>query len=136
MTLIILILLYILPQKIQILTIRSLWYYISLELQYLALLAKYSLRPSRFFTLSFLGCPSRFFTSQNFPKIVNFYNIKTNLTHYFHPLSPIYQLNINGSHHFTHFSYFLHYFILTLYIFLNLRAHPRCKQPGGTEGVV
>ena len=84
----------------------------------------YSLRPFHFFTLSFLGCPIQFFTFQNLPKIVN------------------------GSHHFSTFLSFSHYFYstifflyiknqwvpplyplfflfsTTLYIFLNLCAQP------------
>ena len=46
----------------------------------------YSLRPTRFFTVSFLGCPIQFFTFQNLPNIVN------------------------GSHHFPTFPPFSHYF--------------------------
>ena len=57
-----------------------------------------------FFTISFLGCPTHFFTLQNFQKIVKFYNIKLNLTHYFHLFFQIYPINIDESHQFLHFS--------------------------------
>ena len=37
----------------------------------ICLLIRYSLCPSRFFTVSSLGCPIQFFTFQNLPKTVN-----------------------------------------------------------------
>ena len=51
---------------------------------------KYSFRPTptRFFTISFLGCPLQFFTFQNLPKIVNgFHHFLTfpSFSHYFYP---------------------------------------------------
>ena len=55
----------------------------------------YSLRPTRFFTVSFLRCFIQFFTFQNLPKIVN------------------------GSHHFPTFPSFSHYFY-TLFTLLLL----------------
>ena len=90
----------------------------------------YSLCPIHFFTLSFLRCSSQFFTFQNSLKMINFYSLNTNPSHYFHPPSPTFQLNINRSHHFTHFSYSL----TLLYIFFLISVPS--KELCWTEGVI
>ena len=90
---------------------------------------------SDFYTFSFSGCPIQFYTFQNFPKMVKFYNIKIPLTHYFHLLFQIYHLNINGSHHFTYFPFSFSLLYITLYTFLNLRVQKKRIDPKGTEEV-
>ena len=95
----------------------------------------YSLRPSDFYTLSFSGCPIQFYTFQNFPKILKFFNIKIPPTHYFHLLFQIYHLNISRSHHFTYFSFFFPLLYITLYPFFSLRVQHKRIYLTGTEGV-
>ena len=64
----------------------------------------YSFRPHPFLYTFFFGMSLSILYISKLSKNSKFYNIKTNFTYYFHLLFTIYQLNINRSHHFTHFS--------------------------------
>ena len=89
------------------------------------LLVYYSLRPSHFFTLSFLGFLIQFFTFQNLPKIVkesHHFSTFLSFSHYFY--STIFFLYIKNQWvPPLHPLFFL--FSITLYIFLNLRAQSK-----------